>query len=41
MIVAKNIKKNEEKWRKIAEMANVTSANFDRLMEKINKLPLD
>ncbi len=40
-LLAKNVKDNEAKWRKIAESAKVTSQNFDLLIEKLNKLPLD
>tara|TARA_B100000678_G_scaffold86021_1_gene71577 strand:- start:205 stop:1905 length:1701 start_codon:yes stop_codon:yes gene_type:complete len=39
--LAKNIKNNEQIWRRIAQQARVTSANFDKLIEKIKALPLE
>lgn len=40
-LLAKNIQKNEDIWRKWAQTARVTESNFDALMEKIRNLPLN
>ena len=39
--LARNIKKNETQWRKIAGFAGVTRRNFDRLVALLKELPLE
>lgn len=39
--LAKNVHQNRERWRRIAAQARVTKQNFERLLEILDRLPLD